>query len=293
MLISDFLLNIPERANSPSAKIFVQLVSDNEESLKTKPYIFILPGGPGANHSHYEDYRQLYTHGNLVFFDPRGCGLSSTGEAATYTMDNYIDDVEVIRQLLHLNKIILLGISCGAIAALGFVLRYPSVVSELILSVGAASFKFLETAKANVLSRGSLEQQQACEKFWQGSFNNNEEVADFLKIMGSLYSHKIRFGLPLPPRSAPKYPFAYEPLNCGFGGFLREINFEEQLHLIECRTLLLAGEEDWISDKIHSELMAKKIPNNQLIIFPESSHALTIDAPELYFNAIREFLSSV
>lgn len=252
---NDFFVPIPERTGAPSAKIFVRILSSNASNLETKPYVFILPGGPGANHSHYEAYGCLAAYGNIVFFDPRGCGLSTKADPLTYTIENYIEDVEIIRQHLRLKKIIVLGKSCGAIAALGFTLKYPSVVAKLILSAGAASYKFLETAKANVLKRGSLEQQLACERLWKGNFGSDEEVVMFLKIMTSLYSYKSKIGLLTQPKSIAKYTISHEVLDEGFKHFLRKFNFEEQLHSIRCKTLILAGEEDWITDKTHSDVV--------------------------------------
>ncbi len=290
IISKDLWLDIPSRTHSSSAKIFVKIVAQNKESLAVKPYVFILPGGPGANHAHYADYSCLSTHANIVFHDPRGCGQSSQDDPMNYTMENYIDDIEVIRQLLQLKKVILLGKSCGAMAAVGFILRYPDSVSQLILAAGAASFKFIETAKTNVLKQGSAQQQAVCETLWQGSFGSHDEVNDFFKRTASLYSYKVKHGLSFTPQSPSPYPFSYECLNRGFGDFLREFNFEEQLHLIQSSTLILVGEEDWITDKSHSQLMAEKIPNSRLIIFSKANHKMEIDVPELYFNAIKEFI---
>ncbi len=108
--------------------------------------------------------------------------------------------------------------------------------------------------------------------------------------MAPLYSHKLRLRLSVPPRANPKNPFSYEALNCGFSAFLRKFDYEDQLHSIKFRSLILHGAEDWITGKVHSELMAEKIPNSQLIIFAKSSHILEVDVPELYYNAIREFI---
>lgn len=291
MISQLFFFDIPTRAGVPSTKIFVKIVAFDEESLKTKPYIFIFPGGPGANHSHYEkDYSCLSTHGNIVFCDPRGCGLSSKGDPVTYTMDNHIDDVEEVRQSLGLKNMIVLGKSCGAMAALGFVVRYSAVVSKLILSASAPSFRFLETAKANVLTRGTLRQQEVCEKLWAGSFSSHDEMNEYFRETASLYSYKIKHGFPVPPQSPPEYPFSYECLNRGFGDFLRTFNFEDQCHLIQCPTLILAAEEDWITDKTHSEWMAEQIPRSQLVVFSESSHKMELDVPEDYFDSISAFI---
>ncbi|CEK09239.1 proline iminopeptidase [Legionella hackeliae] len=135
----------------------------------------MLPGGPGANHSQSKDYECLRTAGNIVFIDPRGCGLSSKHDPSFYTMENYIEDVDALRKYLNLEQITLLGKSYGAMCALGYTLSYPEHVSSLVLAAGSPSYKNIETARLNVEKRGTLEQQKICEQLWEGSFKNHEE----------------------------------------------------------------------------------------------------------------------
>ncbi len=282
---------IPERDDAPKTTLYVKIISaDNEINFKSKPTIFMLPGGPGANHSHYKDYSCLKDVANIIFHDPRGCGLSEKGDRSTYTMNNYIQDVDIIRQHLGLDKIILLGKSYGAMCALGYTLRYPDAVSTLLLAAGSPHFKNVETAKAHVLSRGTEEQKQVCEKLWNGIFESNNDLVHFFEVMNPLYSYKRRHG-EATNRPIPDYPYAHEPLNQGFSTFLRQFDYEDRLHEIKCKTLILVGEEDWITDKKHSQIMANKIPNNELIIFPKSDHSMESDVPDLFFGAMRQFIS--
>lgn len=281
---------IPARPNAPETKLFIQIVASDEASLKTKPYVFILPGGPGFNHSHYKDYAGLSDAANVVFFDPRGCGLSDKGDPATYTMDNYIQDVDAIRQHLKLSKIMLVGKSFGAMCALGYALQYPTHLSKLILAAGVPSYKFLDTAKTNFLARQpTAEQSKLCQKLWDGSFDNDEELGQFMAAMVSFYSYKKRQGEPV-NRPAPDYPASSQPLNQGFGKFLRTFNYADRLHEVQCATLILVGDEDWITDKKYSQQMAARIPRSRLIIFPKSDHSMESDVPELFFGAIRNFI---
>lgn len=286
------MVPIPARESAPATSLYVKIVFTEEESLKSKPYIFMLPGGPGFNHSHYKDYSCLSEIGNVVFHDPRGCGLSDKADPATYTMENYIDDIEAIRKHLKLSKIALVGKSYGAMCALGYVLRYPDVVSKLVLAAGATSYRFLETAKQNFFSRQpTQEQMQICEKLWDGSFADDEELAQYISLMRPYYSYKVRHGEAV-NRPAPDYPYSFAPINQGFKGFLREFDFEDQLEKINCETLILVGEEDWITDKKYSQLMAERIKGSQLKIFPKSDHSMESDVPESYFGAINVFISA-
>ena len=104
-------IKVPTRGiDAPETTLSVQIKYGKKEDLQTKPFVFILPGGPGANHSHYRDYEYIQKVANLIYYDPRGCGLSDKGEQTTYNMNNYIDDVHyIIKNELKLEQVILLG----------------------------------------------------------------------------------------------------------------------------------------------------------------------------------------
>ncbi|MBL7479554.1 alpha/beta fold hydrolase [Legionella bononiensis] len=284
-----FDIKVPSRINAPETTIHIQIVYEHEEALKTKPYVFMIPGGPGANHSNYKDYECIQEEANVIFYDPRGCGLSAKGEPSTYTLDNNIDDIHYIIGELKLEQVIMLGKSCGAITALGFTVRYPEQVSSLILAAGAPSYAFLETAKANVLAKGTEEQIKVCETLWSGSFINQEETDHYFEVMKPFYSWKIRHNEPV-SRPAPIYPYSFDALNEGFRSNIWKFNYLDKLSDITCTTLVLVGEEDWITSPVYSIQMANAIPNSSLKIFEKSDHSMESDVPERFFGAIREFI---
>lgn len=289
MWVKQLFIAIKARDMAPATRLSIQIVCENESNLGNRPYVFMLPGGPGANHSHYKDYVCLHKSSNVVFIDPRGCGLSDKQDPFCYTMDNYIQDIEAIRQHLQLEKIILLGKSYGAMCALGYTLTYKERVSNLILAAGSPSFRNLETARQNLEKRGNPAQKEVCKKLWAGNFANDQEVDHFFDVMDGLYSWKVRHDLPV-NRPPSDYLFAHEPLNQGFGGFLRTFDYENRLHEVTCKTLILVGKEDWITDKKHSQLMADRIPDNQFIVFPNADHSMESDVPEAFFSSIQSFL---
>ena len=287
-----FNIKIPKRDTAPETTLHTHIVYKNEESLKTKPYIFMIPGGPGANHSNYSDYDCLQEEANIIYYDPRGCGLSDKGDPSTYSMDNNIDDIHHIIQELNLDQVIILGKSCGAMNALGFTLRYPHQVSRLILAAGAPSYAFLETAKAHVLEKGTAEQIRVCDTLWSGAFKNQEETDHYFAVMKPFYSWKVRHNEPV-DRPAPLYPYSYDALNEGFRTQIWKFDFEDQLATVQCTTLILVGEEDWITSPIYSKQMAQSIPNSKLIIFEKSDHSMESDVPDHYFGAISAFIPQI
>lgn len=156
----------------------------------------------------YVDYDCLSKVVNLIYYDPRGCGLSDVGDLSTYNMDNYINDIHVIKEALQLESLALLGKSYGAMCALGYSLRFPKDVKKLILAAGVATYEFTKTAQANLFSRGSQEQQLICQNLWQGNIRDDEHMAEYFKIMAPMYSWKKRNQQPV-DRSEPTFRFSF------------------------------------------------------------------------------------
>lgn len=283
-------INISRESAAPITLNVKTLIKDK---LGARPTIFVLPGGPGAALKAYEKYECLSADFDLVFHDPRGCGESDRADSTTYTMNNYIDDVEDIRRALGLNQIIVLGKSYGAMCALGYALRYPHALEKLILSAGAPSYHFLAKARENIYRVGTKEQIDVFEQIMQGGFNSREEVKRYFELTNSLYSVKARSQSEQFDLERKSALFSYEVLNEGFRNEFWQFDFEADLHRVACPTLVLAGEEDWITDPFYSVVMAEQIPNSRLRIFHQASHAMESDVPDAYFKTITDFLNGV
>src|SRR5262245_47289985 len=105
------------------------LVPDGDRMIE-RPALFLLHGGPGGDHAGFKPtHASLDDVAQLVYVDHRGCGRSSDGNPADYTLDNNIDDLEALRDHLGLSRISLLGSSYGGMVALGYALRYPQRVA--------------------------------------------------------------------------------------------------------------------------------------------------------------------
>lgn len=258
---------------------------------RNRPVAFILPGGPGADQGSYARYACLQEVVDLVFHDPRGCGESDKGEASSYNMDNYINDVEAIREYFSLDKIIVIGKSYGSMCALGYTVRFPERVEKLVLAAGAPSYRFFDTAKATLAQIGTPEQIKICEKAWRGDFQNREEMLEFFRLTNPLYSIKARTKSVEFDLEAKSMAFAYDVLNEGFRQSLWHFDYENDLAQIECPTLVLAGREDWINHYQYAEQMARAIPHSQLVIFENAGHSMEVDVGDLYFETIADFIA--
>ena len=289
-MFSEIRIEIPARGNTPATKFFCKIMQKENTRLGDRPVMLLAPGGPGGNHAVYLPISEhLLKFADLILFDPRGCGGSDSSEAKYCTLDDYIDDLNAIRMHFNLNKIILLGGSYGAMASLGYAIKYPDHLAKLILLAGAPSYKFIETAKRNLEKKGSDQQKAVSQKLWDGEFCDANEFTEFYKIMAPLYSVNSTSEL---PTISSGIPYNIEVTNLGFKKFLRTFNFEDDMEKINCPTLIICGEDDWINDPCHSELMAKKIQGSTLHIFDHCGHFAEKDQPELFLKALNDFLEA-
>ncbi|MFN0147217.1 MAG: alpha/beta fold hydrolase [Dehalococcoidia bacterium] len=71
---------------------------------------------------------------HVYALDVRGRGESAFGPAGEYTMDNYVADLEAVRQALGLERFALVGTSMGGMIAMQYTHRHPDRVSRVVFN---------------------------------------------------------------------------------------------------------------------------------------------------------------
>ncbi|MCU1571220.1 MAG: prolyl aminopeptidase [Naasia sp.] len=103
-----------------------------------KPAVF-LHGGPGGGTS--PDHRRLFDpeRYRIVLLDQRGCGRSlphasdPAADLATNTTWHLVGDIERVREVLGIDRWLVLGGSWGSTLALAYAETHPDRVTELVL----------------------------------------------------------------------------------------------------------------------------------------------------------------
>ena len=259
------------------------------DSMEPRPPLFLLHGGPGGDHSSFKtSVNSLADVSQLIYLDHRGSGRSAPAQAEACTLDENIQDLEAVRSYLGLEQIAVLGSSYGGMVAQGYAIRYPEHIERLILVATAPSFRFLEEARRIVQTRGTPDQVRVCETLWSAGFTSQEQLYEYYKTMGPMYSTAF---------DADKFEAGWHrgirnfaQLNSGFGGFLREFDYTDQLCQIGCPTLVLTGALDWICPPSQSRLIADQIPDVRLEVFADSAHSIAQDEPDKFMTIVRAFL---
>lgn len=256
----------------------------------SKPVLIAVHGGPGVDHTTLRPaLSRLTLEAWVVYVDQRGSGRSARGPRHTYTLENNVEDLEALRKYLGFDRIALLGYSYGGMVALSYAIRYPQVLSNLIVVASAASFHFIERAKAILRTRGTSFQIQLAEQLWEGTFQSDAEYTRFLDALRPLYSLSAVEDV---YNERPARIVSHEPANEAFGGFLRWFDLRGQLTKITARTLVIGAEYDWICHPEFSTEIASEISGAELHIFKDSGHKIMEDQPEAFVRLVSQFLSN-
>lgn len=151
------------------------------------PALYILSGGPGEAPEH--PYRQivdsLKSFYTCILVHQRGTGMSKNIpiNENTIKIDNYTQDLELLRRARGDKKIALLGISWGGSLAMDYAAKYPNFVYNLILiCAGPPSYKLWNVLFDNQFSRRSLVEVDSMNSLQKIFSTKTEKELDSLKI---------------------------------------------------------------------------------------------------------------
>jgi proline iminopeptidase len=121
-----------------------------------KPVI-ILAGGPGLNAIYLKPvWGSLSMNFRCIILHQRGTEKSTIAkmDSATFTMDNYVNDIEALRKHLKLQQVTLIGHSWGGMLAMEYASKHPQQVKQLmLLGSGGPTTKFYSYFPDNMMMR--------------------------------------------------------------------------------------------------------------------------------------------
>lgn len=151
------------------------------------PALYILSGGPGEAPEH--PYRQivdsLKSFYTCVLIHQRGSGKSRNIpiNEKTITIENYTNDIELLRITRGDKKITLLGISWGGLLAMNYAAHYPASTSNLILICSAPpSYTVWNVLYDNQYARRSKVELDSMVSLQKVFSTKTEKELDSLKI---------------------------------------------------------------------------------------------------------------
>jgi proline iminopeptidase len=187
LLLVSLLVCISYQCSAQSIKSFYNgSLKLYYEEYGTGPSLYILSGGPGEAPEH--PYRQLvdslksfYT---CVLIHQRGAGKSRNIpiNEKTITINNYTEDIELLRKARGDKKITLLGVSWGGLLAMNYAAHHPESTSNLILICSAPpSYSVWNVLYDNQYARRSKAELDSMVNLQKVFSVKNEQELDSLK----------------------------------------------------------------------------------------------------------------
>lgn len=258
--------------------------------------VIVLHGGPGLSQDYLLPQMALLAeHNLLIFYDQRGCGLS-TGALIPEQINIkiYMEDIDAIRKSLGVEKISLLGHSWGGFLSMHYAISHPDSVDKLILvsSLPASSedvdLFIAEWTKRMIPYFEELHAIEASDLYIAG---DPETVAKQLKIVFRTYLYKSEDVDKLRLCRSQKAVLNGFKVHEIFlnNVFMKSFNLFHDLGKLQCPTLIIHGDTDPIPLDT-AEHINKAIPHSRLSVIERCGHFPYVEQPEVFFKIIDEFL---
>jgi proline iminopeptidase len=258
--------------------------------------VLILHGGPGAvDHRFFGNYLDaLCDHYRLILIDARSQGRSEPAPQATWSFQQFMQDVSAVARAMKLGHYAVLGHSYGAFVALQHAVSFPGNAEQTIVSNGVPSMRFLwEHVERSLREFEPAELREQVTASWE-----REKIAQTQEDVADLMHHQMpfHFANPCDPRIADfektAAPAMYAPAVLrhlaiqGYGPF----DCEAELNQIKQPVLVLAGRYDRTCSIEGAKAIARAVPSSELVIFERSGHVPFVEEQERYIEAVRNFL---
>jgi len=274
-------------------KIWYQIVGSGDAIP-----LLVLHGGPGVPHDYLEPLAGLADERPVVFYDQLGCGKSDRPEDTTlWTMQRFVREVAQVRKALGLDRVHILGHSCGGALAVDYLLTKPEGVASVILAGPLiSSIRWIEDQKA-LLAAFPDSIQRAIERNEAAGTTNSDE---YHTAIAEYYARHLCRLDPWPEygqramaaRGDAVYAVMWGPSELTVTGNLKDYERADRLKEIDIPTLYTCGRYDETPPETIKWFQSLH-PGSEMVIFEQSSHLPHAEETEDYLKTVRAFLKRV
>jgi proline iminopeptidase len=253
------------------------------------PVMIVHHGAPGLG-SRAEprtSFGPLADEYRVVVFDARGSGDS--GVVPPFTHEQWVADVDALREWVGAARIVVAGGSYGGFIAMEYALAHPHRVRALVLRDTAASNAFDAQARRNALSSARVQlDMELYDRMFSGRCRDDADLEAGWRMLVPLYDHELT-----PEKVEARLAgtiYHHESHNAAFAENMPRYDLRDRLPGIRCPTLVTVGRDDWITPVAAAEEIARLIPTAQLVVFEHSGHSPQLEEPERFQQVVRDFL---
>lgn len=261
--------------------------------------LFCLNGGPGLPCDYVRDSHSRFAGDRfrVVAFDQLGTGASDRpDDVSLWTLERYVEEVEIVRTTLGLGAVHLLGQSWGTWLGIEYALTHRQAFKTLILADGAADIPHLVGELERLRGALGVETVAMMQRHEAEGTLDHPEYKGAVDILN--YRHVCR--LPVWPDAVKSsldrwnmapYMAIQGPNEFCYTGSIKDWNRVPDLPSITQPALVLCGLHDELTPAC-SRLIHQGLPNSRIKVFPNSSHMPFWEEPDAYFAVLQAFLDA-
>jgi proline-specific peptidase len=258
--------------------------------------LLVLHGGPGFCHDYLEALEELAEHRAVYFFDQLGCGKSDRpDDDSLWSVDFYVEEVEVVRRALGLERYHLFGSSWGGMLAMAYAIDRRPTLASLIVSNSPAS---VARQLADVVElRAALPDDVRTSMEWHEEhelFDCPEYTAAsvfwFKRHICRMTPWPLGLERAFEGAGAGPYMTMWGPSEFFVTGNLIGWDVTDRLAEIEAPTLFISGEFDEIRPS-HMRAMHEALPGSEHHHYQNSAHLPFEEERELFMSRCNEWMA--
>jgi proline iminopeptidase len=241
-----------------------------------------------------EEYEALEDRNQVVLYDPRGRGRSSSIAPGCGSFETDVQDLECVRGHLDLEMIVPIGWSYFGGVVARYAMMYPERVARLVLVGGTpvpagsffravqeeqnARFQALVPELMRELAAGGPQPPERLDALWEALLQTRSFVQP-----------------PWPARKSQPSKFENERPERAFllaAAAMRSMgdwDWRTDARAVDAPALVIDGVADLLPHEACREWIAA-LPNARAIVMEGVGHFPSFEAPERFFGILREFL---
>ena len=276
-------------------QVYYRIVGERQPG---KAPIILLHGGPGSTHNYFEVLDQIAETGHqVIMYDQLGCGKSYVeGHPELWKTETWVDELDALRQYLHLDQVHLLGQSWGGMLALAYVYeRHPQGVRTMILSSTNPSASMWVKEQHRLVKYLPEKEQKAIAKAEAtGNFSDKgyqKAIAHYMELhCAAPVTEESPECLRRPKKAGTlSYIYGWGPNELNATGDLKDFEYLDKMKSIDIPTLVINGTDDLCTPAI-AKAMYDSLPNAKWEMFIGSRHMPFVEDHEHYCKVLAEWL---
>ncbi len=269
--------------------VFNPVLELDGETLREKPVMVCVPGGPGGDHQSLRPmFDRFASVAQVIYLDPRASGRSEAGPRESWTLDQWGDDLAAFCDVLGIDHPILLGVSGGAMVVQSFLARRPERAGAAIL-VNACARLDRETIISGFGHLGGPEAAAAARAMYTTS-----APADAPAFFRHCLPHYSRRPMTGPPPGAARSTFNFDVSQHFFreGGEAFRFDFRERLRNVATPVLAISGTHDPVTRPEWAKELAAALPQGRCthLELADASHLVMADQEEVFVDTVVAFI---